>query len=461
MNPLSKDKSKIDRTVYRILMLVVIVASVVGIYQYREIKALQNDLQSNYQRAFFELTNYVDNVDNHLSKALIVNTKYQRNMLANSLWKEASFAQSCLGQLPISNTALDNTERFLSQVGDYCYSLNKDISNNEPLSEEDINHLNELSTFASDLNTKLQEMQASIQSGTMKMKDITGEAKQVFGEKQQDKPTNLTSIEKHFEDYPSLMYDGPFSDHVTKMQPEYIKDGPEITKEKAQEIVQNIISKANVGEISKIDFIDECSGTIPSYDFNIKIKDHPERQITIEITKKLGKLLLITDNYSSGETKISDEEAIAKAEKFLESIEMQNMTRNYYQKSGNRITIDFCYMQDNIAVYPDLVKVEVSLDNGAIIGYESHGYIMCHKQKRDLPKVNISDRSAREKINKSVEFLNSKLAIIPLESGKEALCHEVHCKFRDREYIIYVNVTNGHEEKVFKLLVSPNGTLSI
>ena len=57
------------------------------------------------------------------------------------------------------HTELDNTANFLSQVGDYTYSLSKKVDHGQELSEKEINQLNELSQYAVELNKKLQEMQ--------------------------------------------------------------------------------------------------------------------------------------------------------------------------------------------------------------------------------------------------------------------------------------------------------------
>ena len=66
---------------------------------------------------------------------------------------------------------------------------------------------------------------------------------------------SLTEVEDTLTDYPTLIYDGPFSDHIPNQQPEMLRNQPEISREDARTKVLSIPA-------SNIDDSDE-EGDIP------------------------------------------------------------------------------------------------------------------------------------------------------------------------------------------------------
>ena len=124
------------------------------------------------------------------------------------------------------------------------------------------------------------------------------------------------------------------------------------------------------------------------------------------------------------------------------------------------LTINYAFNQNGIICYPDLVKVKVALDNGEVLGLESQSYLNSH-HKRDLPKANISMQEAQKKINSKLEILSSNVTVIPTDWKPEVVAYEFKGKMNDKNFIVYINIENGREEKVFMILDTPGGTFTI
>ena len=118
-------------------------------------------------------------------------------------------------------------------------------------------------------------------------------------------------------------------------------------------------------------------------------------------------------------------------------------------------------MQDDVIIYPDLIKVKVALDNGEILGLETSGYLNNHIETRDLSKIKIQIEQARQTINPDLEIGSEGLAVIPTEWKTEILCYEFKGKVEDREFLVYINAENGREEDVLMITNTPNGTLTM
>ena len=136
------------------------------------------------------------------------------------------------------------------------------------------------------------------------------------------------------------------------------------------------------------------------------------------------------------------------------------MEETYYLKQEGIVTINYAYKQDNVIMYPDLIKVKVALDNGEILGIETTGYLNNHTV-RDISNVKITEDEAKKDLNQDLEITSSGMAMIPTEWETEILCYEFKGKVDDKEFLVYINAENGREEDILIITNTPNGTLTM
>ena len=107
---------------------------------------------------------------------------------------------------------------------------------------------------------------------------------------------------------------------------------------------------------------------------------------------------------------ISQEEADQKGKEYLQVREYKDMKETYYLKQDGIVTINYAWTQDDVVMYPDLIKVKVALDNGEILGIESTGYLNNHT-KRDLSKVKITKEDAKKLLSNDLDIGSEGLAV--------------------------------------------------
>jgi spore germination protein len=123
-----------DRKMYSIVIAIIGAVAIWGIYQYRHAGELRQKLDNQYNRSFYEMVGYVDNVEVLLLKSMITSTPEKTSTILQEAWRQANMAQVNLGQLPISQPVLANTSKFLVQVGDLAYALNNQNMAGKPFS---------------------------------------------------------------------------------------------------------------------------------------------------------------------------------------------------------------------------------------------------------------------------------------------------------------------------------------
>lgn len=441
-----------DRHMYSVTLVVIALIASFGIYQYKKGLDYRNAVENTYRRSFTELVNYVEELEVTLAKGILVRDPKQLVHLSSEIFRQAEGAKTNLAQLPISTVELDNTSKFLSQVGDYSYNLSLKYLQDKSISDEEIKQLRELTNYAATLSDSLVKMQDQLYQGTMRFGEIKGLGK-VFAKNEVSFAQNISEVEKQFQNYPSLIYDGPFSEHINKMQPKFLEGKNEISQEEALNKAKEFLGDAG----ANLQFQGEGNGTIQTYHF---ASSSDNGDINIDITKKGGYVLWMLNSRSVAESKLSIEDAKAKAVEFLNNQGFPNMKESYYEIKSNTALINFAYVQDGVVMYPDLIKVKIALDNGDVIGFESKGYLMSHHERK-LQEIKISKEQALKSINNILTVENISLAYIPLESKREVMCYEIKAKMDDKTYLVYVNVTTGNEEDILLLLESPDGVLTI
>lgn len=451
------EKSKsIHVWLYTALIAGLIAAIIWAFTAQKNARALSTTVENQYNRAFHELVDYIDDIDILLTKAQLANSPSQLAAISSDIFRQSAEAKSCLGQLPTSDIQLDNTAKFLSQVGDYTYVLSQDMINGTALSDEEYKNLISLNEYASSLKQSLAEIQAGIYSGEVNFSDIgRNKSKNTVNAAGNDVLADLENVEKSFSEYPSLIYDGPFSEHIENQKSVMLENAEEISAEEAKKRAEEFLGSQGDG----LTMEGETENTaIAAYTFS-KTTENDE-QISISVTKKGGNILYFLNNVRVNNENFDLAAATESARKFLEEHGFKDMVSSYYEKANGIATINFAPSQGDIVCYSDLVKVRVALDTGKIIGMESKGYLMNHKQ-RELSAPLISLEEARSHVSTQLEVTATKLALVPKDSLKEVLCYEFKGTFNGKNFLVYINADNGHEEEILMLIESEGGVLTV
>jgi germination protein YpeB len=441
----------------RMALIVLVIITLYAVYERMQEMKLTNTIVNNYNRSMYDLVEYVDNVETLLANARISSTPEHGAKTLTEVWREANLAQCSLSQIPITNSSLENTEKFLNQVSDYSYALSRQSIEDKPLTDENLSNLKKLHDNTVTLRDTLRQLSSELANNSISWKELTKpESNALFAQEVSNlSQDSFGNIESNLQEYEGLIYDGAFSEHISKADPKGL--GTEkFDEEKAKQVVYQYIDKSKIKNLKYNGLIDGTN--IKSHSFDAQMNDGPTK--FIDITEQGGHVLQMNFNRAVEGEKLSIEEAGVKAKEFLEKHGLNNMKESYYMKEGGIVTINYAYTQNDVVCYPDLIKVKVALDDGEIVGMESRGYLNSHVI-RDIPKPKISISEARAKINKELKINSEGLAIIPTEWKTEILTYEFKGIVDEREFLVYINAENGKEEKIYMIINSPNGKLAM
>ncbi len=443
-----------DRHMLSIIVVLFSIIVILGIYTYKKQTEFRQASENSYNLAFFEVVDYVQNVEVYLAKSLISNSPESGAESLSNVWREANMAMVSLAQLPIATNEIEKTAKFLNQVSDYSYSLYTKNLKDVELTEDDIKNLKELHEYSVELENILNQLSADINEGRIKWGELTEEGTVAFAKQVSNiSKDSFSNMEQTFHEYSGLIYDGAFSEHITRTEKVGLT-GDNIDEETAKNKATELFNNSNIKEVSSYG---RSEGDITSYNFGITFND--DSVATVSISEKGGHVIYMDRNREVAAEVISQEEADQKAKEYLESKGFKNMKETYYLKQSGIVTINYAYVQDDVIMYPDLIKVKVALDNGEILGIETTGYLNSHTERK-LEEPKVTKEEAKASLNKDLTIESEELAVIPTEWKTEVLCWEFEGNVDGLDFIVYVNAETGKEEDILIITNTPNGTLT-
>ncbi len=403
-------------------------------------------IENEYSYALSELDAGLNNISLLLQKSSYTNSAQQMSSYAAELFCEAELAKSALSKLVGSNGKLDNLYLFLSQVGNFALSVSRKAISGDGVSEEEKGNFEKLSNIASDVVGVITQAQLTLNNIEYWSQEI--ESRLEESDYEGDLSQSLSELDDNLVDYPTLIYDGPYSDHILNKEPEMIKKSQSIDRNVALATAKKFLEESE----NELAFDENVNGRIACYRFSSDTS-------TVSVSKLGGYVVYMRKSRTVGDTRFSYEQALVRAKKFMYDHGYDNMIDTYYYSDEGVCVINFAYLDGQTLCYTDLMKVGVALDNGEIVLFESAGYLTNHIERAfEVPAY--TAEQAAEKLNTTLTVEENSIVLIPTPTGSQVRCYEFLCMAENgEEILVYINTATLEEEQIYILLKGDGGTL--
>jgi spore germination protein len=431
-----------------IALLAIVVAGTAfwGYQEHQEKNAILIQAENNYQRAFHNLAYHIDLLHDEIGTALAMNSDKRLSPQMVEIWRITSEASSDVSQLPLALLPFNKTEEFLSQIGDFTYKTAVRNLDDSPLSDKETETLNQLYKQSAEIEQELRQVQHIALEENLRWMDVQLALATDDSKGDNTVIDGLKTVEKTVKGFSETNVDSSIigtsaDDH----QYNFLKGSKEISKNEALKISKDIL---NVKDPSQIKLSETGDGAdVPLYTATYV---NGNQRGYMDITKNGGNPITLLKNRPVGEKKISLNEGMENASKYIKKLGFEDMILYQSSQYDNIGAFTYLYSQDGVRVYSDAIEVKVALDNGEILGLTSNNYMKNHRE-RSIPEPEISDTEAKEMVNPNVNIQEEFLAIIDNDLGEEVLAYEFLGVYGDDTYRIFINALNGREEKVEKL----------
>lgn len=422
--------------------------------EHAQAQRFRRQLSNGYQHAFAELTTQLGGMDAALRKSRYAASPALLSALCAEVYSRACSAQLVLGELPWSNVKLEQTAAFLAKTGDYAWFLAKACLT-DGAEEDSRQTLSALAQVSSQLSRSVDALQEELNR-----QDFSPEAmlraeealSALDGEEPLPAGRLFQSMEEELPALPTLLYDGPFSEHLTNRVPKLLEGREEVDEAAARRAAAAFLDLPE----QALTLLSTGEGSLPTYGFSV---EREEGSLYIEVTRQGGAVLELFSDRPAGPEQLSAQSARTIAEELLRERGYGDMAETYSLREGGCLVINYAFQQDGVICYPDLVQVSVALDTGELAAFRAGGYVNSHTA-RALPAPALSEERARAALSPALTALSHRLAVIPTAGEGEVFCHEFLCQDEDGgKVLVYLNAQTGREERLLLLLETENGSL--
>lgn len=384
----------------------------------------ENSLKASLSAAIEDMRS----LEGDLSK-LMITSERQTEMLSAVALKSAGCANA-LARLPVVAKSAQNVLKFANQLSAYCtLNVKKDT-----LPQDFEEQIYSFFTTCQSVNGQLAQLENQIQAGELSLLSTEKDEQESSG--------MFGSVTDDIMEYPSVIFDGPFSDGQEKTTPKRARE--EVTAEDAAVFLQHMNFAA--------EYSGEIEGVVPCYKFE-------SENFQAQITKKGGLLLMLIYSREIGEATLSLKEGEEKAQAFAQKLgygEVKEVWREFY---GNTAVYNFAPVKDGVTLYPDLFKIKIALDTGDVISFEGKSYVM-NEHEREISAPHLSQTQAAEKLKDGFEIGTVRLCIVSSDQ-KEYLSWEFFGEYKDMRYAVYFDANSGREITSFRIINSESGEMVI
>lgn len=434
---------RLSAVLFPVMTIFLIGAIVWGYQENQEKNAILIKAENQYQRAFHDLSFHMEKLHGEIGNTLAVNStsnSMHRKGLVN-VWRMTSEAQNEINQLPLTMLPFNKTEEFLSKISKLAYQTSIRDLDKDPLSDNEFKTLQVLYKDSGQISKDLQGVQDKVINSRLRWMDV--ETALANETKDNSIIDGFRTVDKTVGEYPELDW-GPSVLSIKDKRSVKQLDGVPVTKE---DIHRKAVKFADLGSNPEVQITENGKGTEWA-SFTAKVKKSKGAAIAMDFTQKGGVLISYTDERTIGDKKVSMEQSLEKADKFLQNKGYSNMTAVMADEYGNLGNFTYVRKQDEVLIYPEKMTVRVGLDNGEVTGFQASDFVYEHQEQRPVPKAKLTLNEARKKLNKDFKEDFSRKSLIEDELSNEVLCYEFGGKVNGTNYRIYISAEDGSEKAV-------------
>lgn len=446
MNAIKKRKIVMGVMITLIVLMLVAVITLsvlLGMSKSNE-KEFRIGVENVYRHAYYALLeNYVD-IETGLNKVKLLHSAGLSEEVLDKIADNAELAALSLNTLNTNENNLEPIYRFTNQVGDYSKYLVRKLEKGGAISEEEMSTIDKMHGIAMKLGKALASVNDEIHYNGYSFIDNLGKNNDSFS-------IALKELDNGSIEYPSLIYDGPFSDSLETRVPKGLK-GDEITKEQGINKIKEFFRDA-----TDVKFVSESSNHFVTYLYDVTYRDGATG--SIQLTKVGGQIVMTNTFAECLDIKVDEESAERIAATFLIEHGYINMAVVWSSLNDSTYYFNYAPKVNGVIYYSNVIKVKVCAGTGRVIGMEALNYIYNHTERNvDISKV-MSEEKAIENVPKSFDISKMELALIPKGNDNEVLTYEIIGTIGEDTFYLYINAETGEDEKVLMQINSNGGKL--
>ncbi len=397
-------------------------------------RALETAMQMQRQREMTDIADAMSDIEINLQKLLIATGARQSAALLSETALLAKHVETGLARLPLDIDAAAGAMKFAGQMGQYALTLAGQVSGGGMITGEDERQIGGM----------LEACQA-----------LSGYLTQ-NGEQMYSASADVASLIPGGEDtaiaYPSLIYDGPFSDGLSGGAPKGLT-GERITREQARLVA----ARAAGTTADRVTDAADSGGAFESFGFAAQTA---QGSVNVQITGQGGHVLWMMPERAEFRAEKDEATCLQAARVWLADVGFGEMEPCFVQAYDGMVVANFAAVQDGVLIYPDQVKVQVSMESGTVVGAECTQYLRNHAPRSGL-MPDVSMEEAEQMVSGKLDIRSIRLSLIPTDGGGERLCWGVEGEHQGAAYFVFIDAKTGETADILRVVHTQQGEMAV
>ena len=402
-------------------------------------------MENVYRKSYYGLVYNTDGLETAVTKLSVARSKAMKQEYLSDMTAYSTAAAENMANL--SERGADNSAilKFINQTGDFAKYLDNKLNKGGDLTEKDEETIGEIASVLREIKTSLQKVSGEVEKDGFSFLTAIGETEGGFS-------GMVKSFENEEIDYPSMIYDGPFSDSMTERRAKGLT-GKDATENEAIDRLSELLPNT---EISEISVHDGSKNVFETFDFELSTS---RGKCFVTIAKKgaFPVAFSFAEERANAPT-LTAERAERAAEEYAENIGLSSMKAVWASNYDGDYYVNLAYTEKGVIFYPDLIKVKVNGETGEIEGMESLNYIFNHTARAPFESP-IPPSEAVSSVGEDLEIKSVRLCVVPTKGDGETLAYEVYGTKGEEKYFVYVGASSGEELKVMRVVDGERGLL--
>lgn len=400
-------------------------------------------LSAQNQRELSDVVAAMADIEVNLQKLMIASGATQSVSLLGETALLAHHVESGLSHLPMRYEGVSDAMKFVGQMGQYTLSLAVQMSDGSMLTSEDERQISQMLEACRALNAHLVNVGEKLYTQPIEALGA------IDAENAMSWPEETLTGEGMIE-YPSLIFDGPFSDARTQGEAKGLT-GERVTRQQAREAAARYAGTT----VDQVRDAADSGGQFEAFGF---LAQTTQGEVSVQVTGVGAHLLWMVPERAQYAQQLTQEECLNRARTYLSEMGFGEMEACFVQQYDGMVVANFAAVQEGVLLYPDQVKIQVDMENGNVVGAECSQYWMNHTQRENLtPAITVQD--AEQTLSSRLTVNQKRLCVIPTDSG-ERLCWGFEGTYAGTTYWVYVDAGSGEAVEILQVSQTQTGEIA-
>ena len=384
----------------------------------------RGDSQHISARAFEETVRAVDALSEALGKSVYATDGGMCARICGEAYAEASAAEGAMLALPFATQELEQLAAFLNVAGDYAISLCPQAAV-EGFREEDTEHLKALSAAAADFSESLRELQGDVNAGDVRLDSRETRLRNVGEEPGVALSARLLDYQAGLEPMEKFSYDGRYGCEE-EHRAGYLTE---------EEMLREAADYAGT-EPEALTLLYRYEGTEGRRCY---------RYEDLFICVSRCGVESMAQSRLVGEVEITERDARAIAERFLQEHGYEGLVLSSEENSGTVLSLRFCRSQDGADCPDNAVTLSVALDDGSIYSFNAEKY----RPEDAQVAWNVDQERAADALPEGLTVQETRRLICKSAGQRDLACYAFFCQDADgRAVTVYVDAATGRQCRI-------------